>query len=434
MCSGGLACRGHQCIAETCAASNECSAEAPYCSTSSGLCAGTCEHDSECPGASESASDSLCVGGACVACRADVAADCRGNAPVCDSGACRGCKEHDECASGACGTDGSCIDPSQIEYVSKTGSSTGNCTNVNPCNSIEHALALNRTYIVIEAGTYQGTTNYTLIASRWFIGRGAPIITTTAKGAIFTVGAIIDAHFAHLQISGASDTGTNTFDGTAIYCSNASASGTIDLDDVSVYSNSGSGIESRVCAMTVRRSRFRSNLNDGLFVQANLNVDRTEFSGNGFDGLDFDGFSAHVSNVYAFHNSRNGIEYNSDSAGNSISFSTTVDNGHYGIAGYQQATSGHTVAITNDVVARNALGGIDCSGTTGCIYDGTISMTGSDVSPLHFKSPDTQPYDYHLLAGSSAIDAAATSTLDHDYDGDPRPRGAGRDVGADEAQ
>jgi hypothetical protein len=43
--------------------------------------------------------------------------------------------------------------------------------------------------------------------------------------------------------------------------------------------------------------------------------------------------------------------------------------------------------------------------------------------------------DYHITAGSVAIDAAdpITST-DHDYDGEARPKGAARDVGADEAQ
>jgi hypothetical protein len=39
--------------------------------------------------------------------------------------------------------------------------------------------------------------------------------------------------------------------------------------------------------------------------------------------------------------------------------------------------------------------------------------------------------DFHLMAGSPAIDAAdPTATLSTDYDGVSRPQGAGRDLGA----
>jgi hypothetical protein len=61
-------------------------------------------------------------------------------------------------------------------------------------------------------------------------------------------------------------------------------------------------------------------------------------------------------------------------------------------------------------------------------------VLGADPSSAHFVSPDVQPYDYHLGAGSVAIDAATMATLDHDFDGEPRPKGAARDIGADEAQ
>lgn len=436
MCSNGIACLSHQCIAETCSASSECTAEAPYCFSGTGLCAGTCSQDIECPGASQSAVDVHCVGGACVECRADVATDCSGTAPICDSGSCRGCKEHDECASGACGPDGTCVDQSLIEYVSKAGASGGDCSYVSPCNNLTLALSINRAYIVIDAGTYQGNATYYLIASRYFIGRGSPIITATAKGPIFTVQGNVDVHFAHLQISGATDTTAGAHDGDGILCPNSTSGTTIDLDDVSLYSNSGNGMQSRACPITVRRSRFRSNVSDGVFCQSNATVDRSEFSNNGYDGLDFDGAVLKASNVFAFHNAHDGIEYNSDSAGSAIEFCTTVDNTIYGIAAYQATFGAHTVGISNNLVARNGSAPVDCGSANpnGCIYGGNIAMMGSDISAFHFKSPDAQPYDYHLASGSSAIDAAVTATLDHDFDGDARPKGAGRDVGADEAQ
>ncbi|MDB4956670.1 MAG: hypothetical protein JWO36_4239, partial [Myxococcales bacterium] len=60
------------------------------------------------------------------------------------------------------------------------------------------------------------------------------------------------------------------------------------------------------------------------------------------------------------------------------------------------------------------------------------SIITDNIATLHFKSPDVQPYDYHVDLGSSAIDTATGSSIDHDFDGDPRPKGNGRDVGADE--
>ena len=47
-CGDGLLCRGNQCIAVSCSASNECDASAPYCVDSS--CAEACIGDEQCPG------------------------------------------------------------------------------------------------------------------------------------------------------------------------------------------------------------------------------------------------------------------------------------------------------------------------------------------------------------------------------------------------
>jgi hypothetical protein len=41
--------------------------------------------------------------------------------------------------------------------------------------------------------------------------------------------------------------------------------------------------------------------------------------------------------------------------------------------------------------------------------------------------------DFHLATGSPAIDFAQTGP-DHDFEGDARPKGAGYDIGADEAR
>ena len=84
----------------------------------------------------------------------------------------------------------------------------------------------------------------------------------------------------------------------------------------------------------------------------------------------------------------------------------------------------------NNIIARNGSANIAGSGCTA-----TSSLTlGTDVTALMFKSPDSAPYDYHILHGSSAIDQATASTIDHDYDGDHRPMGSASDIGADEEE
>ena len=57
----------------------------------------------------------------------------------------------------------------------------------------------------------------------------------------------------------------------------------------------------------------------------------------------------------------------------------------------------------------------------------------ADLTGLALVSPDTSPYDYHLSAGSTAIDqATTTSDVVIDIDDDFRPQGPAKDIGADE--
>ena len=65
--------------------------------------------------------------------------------------------------------------------------------------------------------------------------------------------------------------------------------------------------------------------------------------------------------------------------------------------------------------------------------DADLGLTGNffiAVDPL----VDTAGGDYHLAAGSQAIDAGtAEDAPDHDFEGAPRPQGAAHDVGAYES-
>ena len=423
-CEAGKVCDADgACISPQCASSAECGSDTPYCA-SSGLCEMACTADSECPGGGESSSQVHCSAGACVEC-AD-AADCPTSAPVCASSACRICQQNSECGSEVCAPDGSCVPNNMIAYVDPAGSDAADCAQATPC-SITHGVALGRTYTVLAPGTYQLQSALTLTGTRWMIGAGAAAatITRSTPGPIIIAG--LESHLSHLVLSGATNTNSTSQDGTAIQCPNDSNQRVLDLVDVVVTTNAYVGVDASTCRVTASRSAFVHNGNDGLYVKDNTaTIDSCNFNRNGRDGFDFDGTTALVVNSFFTSNSNDGAEISSNASSGHIEFSTFADNVKYGVSVSIIANS--TFDLTNDLIAGNGMGTSQCFGGT-CPTGGSI-MLGTDASSAHFKSNT----DFHISAGSVAIDAASASTLDHDFDGDVRPLGNGRDVGADEAQ
>ena len=90
------------------------------------------------------------------------------------------------------------------------------------------------------------------------------------------------------------------------------------------------------------------------------------------------------------------------------------------------ATTGSAVTLTATLWGSGAwANGVDYGGG-GSISTGAINIRGDPA----FVDPDGG--DYHLGPGSAAIDAGVDAGVTTDIDGDPRPLGAGYDIGADE--
>jgi hypothetical protein len=68
------------------------------------------------------------------------------------------------------------------------------------------------------------------------------------------------------------------------------------------------------------------------------------------------------------------------------------------------------------------------------VAPGTINQVNSlfPKIPIGYASPGSPYFNYHLQGSSPAIDQAMSSTTSDDMDGQPRPLGAARDIGADE--
>jgi hypothetical protein len=434
-CSDGLLCRGGQCIAQACSTATECDLSAPYCVDSA--CAETCMGDEQCPGFQQGSTQPYCVSGACVACRADMPADCSSAAPVCDLGACRACRLHSECPSGVCTADGSCAQETEIAYVDQTGSSTSECTNATPCTTLARALALSpvRTFILINSGTYSASAALTFAGKRKLIGRGTskPVITRSTAGPIVSFVGDVDATLESLQISGATTNGSDI--GNGIFCTPGTGTPALTLKDVTVKQNASSGLAGG-CTITALRSTFSQNAGYGVEIgNCTATFDACLVTENE-NGLHLDSGLFKITNNlivrnYSPSNPSYGIDIYSTTPGNQVEFNTIVDNndgvgGTVG-AGLNCNLPNTTQSFASNIVARNKRQTV---GST-CTHPNSIILD-TDISALAFKSPDSQPFDYHLQAGSIAIDAATVSAIDHDVDGDKRPQGIGRDVGADE--
>lgn len=143
-----------------------------------------------------------------------------------------------------------------------------------------------------------------------------------------------------------------------------------------------------------------------------LVVTRTLIAGNTGAGIQAAGPVDITSSIIA----RNG-GVGADLRDGTLAFTTIVDN----IGGVVCGEG----AFPGNLIARN---GTETAGP--CTFPASIVQ--ADLAGLRLAHPDAAPFDYHLTAGSSALDAAniAAGAVPVDFDGDPR--GAAPDIGADE--
>ena len=93
--------------------------------------------------------------------------------------------------------------------------------------------------------------------------------------------------------------------------------------------------------------------------------------------------------------------------------------------------AGHTVGITNtNPAASTVTADHTLFNGNGIDYGSGVSSTNEVSGDPAFVNPFA--WDYHLTPSSAAIDVGVDAGVINDIDGDPRPLGAGYDIGADE--
>lgn len=375
-----------------------------------------CRASSQCSGATPVCDISA---GTCVQCTNDEDMACTGTTPFCGTDrTCKACSAHAQCSeTEACLPNGSCADATDVAYVSQNGTDTVGCTKFAPCNSIAKALATNRPYVKVTGTIDEAVTinnkDVTLLADA-----GAKL-TRTNNGNILVIDGTSKVAIYDLEISGASGTGT----GILIL---SGASQVVALVRAKIASNVGGGISASGGALTVSQCTISGNAGGGISVTgaATFNITNNFIYRNGdTDNGTFGGVNLGVTAAGA----------------NRFEFNTVIDN---------RASAGATrvggvlcdivsFAAANNIVARNTVGGSATAANAqtlgNCSYP--TSKIQMDVSGLGLASPDMTPYSYKLTATSSAIDQATTSSpIVVDHDGDARPQGAQKDIGADEAK
>jgi hypothetical protein len=388
----------------------------------------------------------------CVACNPVDVGSCGGAAPVCGADQhCHGCTADAECASQTCLPDGACADPLDVLYAAPGGSDTATCMPGDHC-SLARALALidgTKSTIRLDPAHYALTAALTLPDDLHLVGRGAVIERTAASaaagGGVLDLAAGTSIAIDFVALDGGGGTGSGGF---GIRCINAA----LTLREVSITGNAGPGVTGSGCALaishadiadnqgvgvvatdgalTLARSSVHDNLGGGVAVtRARYDLTNNVISGNGDPSSLFGGVLI------------NQISAPDGGAGHVFAFNTVAGNEapRAAATGVLCGIIAQPLALTSSIVVDNAgaaqVDGTNCVWSYSDVFPGDLAPaaagTGNrSVDPLFV---DPVHHNFHLQVASPVRDAAdPAATLAVDIDGEPRPQGAGRDMGADE--
>ncbi len=446
-CGAGRMCDEHRCIRANCSADTDCSPEHPVCSD--GLCVDcdekhacsatepvcdlstkTCEICSDHTDCGPRPEAPYCDGSACVQCLSS--AECDVATPFCDGGTCRACERDSECETHACGMDGRCVPEDQIVWVSSaSGIDVGTCTRAAPCFDLAYALTqLNgRLHVVLEPGVY-GTLASLYEEGLVVHGNGA-IVThpiTTSTSPTLRIGRPMTIRDVTMSATGTGVTAMDVYADGVVLESVTFAGNAKRLR----ISNANPGLKASVIAKNVRIINSIDTRAIEVASNGELTIDGGEIAGGTIGIQGEPGSKVHLKNVMIWGTSQRALELASTVG--ELEFSTIADAGAATQAAPCAVTCNSNLRVTSSIIWQPscAIGAADAAGP--CTFRSSIVSNGpapgiSNVDPA-FVNPAVR--DYHLQPSSPAKDAVDTGPA-ADFEGDPRPRGARFDIGADEA-
>ncbi len=365
-----------------------------------------CTSDSDCAGERCNLATDECV--QCL-----TGSDCPPSDPICDPQAntCGACRQDSDCsASLACLPSGQCADANDVIYVdSAIGADTGTCgTMAAPCETITFALGFvsaTRSTLKLH-GAFDEVVTFKAVVVTLLADPGTTL--TTSSGGTPTISfamgnstvAIYD-----LEIATPVKSAVNVAGGSSLLLSRVKVHGS---GDVAVVAGG---------SLTITRSQIYANTSGGISIP-----DNTTF---------------YLANNFIFNNGSagamvGGVAIGKSTGQSTFEFNTVVGNDAKsgGEGGVSCASTGFRAP--NNIIAGNQLGGqaasLDANVGTTPTCDFTGSAIQNDLTSFDFDVPD-----FHLELGSTAIDASTVPSLvTEDIDGQVRPNGSAKDLGADE--
>lgn len=361
----------------------------------------------------------------CVQCTMNEHDACTGTKPICVDRACQKCTEHAQCtASNVCLPNGSCADEAQVAYVQAGGSDSA-CTKLAPCSTLDAGVQTNKPIVKIAAGTIADDKLTTIDGKAVMIlaDPGARL-TRTNQGVILEVqNTGTDVQIYDLEITGGADTIS-----PAIFIPSGGAP-KLTLTRVTIDTNIGSGILAAAGLLTLSRSMIRENAGGGISIKgAQFDITNSYIVYNGSNASAFGGLA--VSQIPT--DGKHRLDFNTISANNS-DLTLAVNGGVNCSSIAAPLLFDSNIVFGNNVSSGGTQIGGDamCAATYSDVGPDTISGVGNINADPMFVNPAQS--DFHLVSTSPARDAAnPAATLADDADGDARPQGQQRDMGADE--